>query len=103
MSSVEDRAMQEATRLAKHRDELQIEVTRLREACRELAAALSRISYMCGPPNDQGVSIYDVAPDPNTVVTQVTRVLEANEAVSHCHASPYGIHRCVHCDSEITE
>lgn len=103
MSLVEDRAMQEATRLAKHRDELQIEVTRLREALREMSDALSRISYMCGPPNDQHISIYDVAPDPNTVVTQVTRALESSEAVLKCHASPYGIHRCVHCDSEITE
>lgn len=79
------------------------EVTRLREACRELAAALSRISYMCGQPNDQGVSVFDVAPDPEMVVNQVKRLQDANEVQLKCHASPYGIHRCVHCDSEITE
>ena len=95
--------MQEATQLAKHRDELQVEVTRLREACRELAAALSRISYICGQPNDQGVSVFDVAPDPEMVVNQVVRLWAASEARLKCHASPYGIHRCVHCDSEITE
>lgn len=50
---------------------LQDENKRLRAAGRKLEAALSRIDYFCGEPNEMGVSGYDVHGDEDVVVQNV--------------------------------
>lgn len=45
-------------------------------ACRNLSAALSRISYLCGEPNEMGCGPYDLHCDESAVVEQV-RALRA--------------------------
>ena len=50
---------------------LQAENDRFRAAGRKLEAALSRIDYFCGEPNEMGVSGYDVLCDEDVVIQNV--------------------------------
>lgn len=43
-------------------------------ACQNLSAALSRISYLCGEPNEMECGPYDVHCDESAVVSQVERL-----------------------------
>ncbi len=45
-------------------------------ACRDLSAALSRISYLCGEPNEMQCGPYDLHCDENAVVEQVRAYCE---------------------------
>lgn len=45
-------------------------------ACRDLSAALSRISYLCGEPNEMECGPYDFHCDENAVVEQVRAYCE---------------------------
>jgi hypothetical protein len=51
--------------------QLRAENERVRQACLEMNAALSRIDYACGTPNEMGVSEYDLHCDPVLVVARV--------------------------------
>lgn len=66
-------------------DEIREEHARFKAAGERLAAALSRISYLCGPPNAMGVSEYDVCPDEAVVVDRVERLCAAL-AEAECRA-----------------
>jgi len=53
---------------------LEDENRRLRDAHKQLSRALSRIDYLCAPPNSQETSAYDVHQDEELVVKAVQRL-----------------------------
>lgn len=57
------------------------EIDRLRAACAALESALSHIDYALGPPNDRGVSLYDVDRDEERVVRRVLDIVARARAV----------------------
>ncbi len=62
--------------LEPQRDELRAESQRLRSACQEMNAALSRCAYLSGEPNEQECSWYDVEPYPQKAVEAVQKMRE---------------------------
>lgn len=50
-------------------------------ACQSLSAALSRISYLCGKPNEMECGPYDVHSDESAVVAEVSAALAEVEAL----------------------
>lgn len=60
--------------LERQRDELRAENERLRSACQEMNHALSRCAYLCGEPNEQECSWYDVEPYPQAAIEAVQKM-----------------------------
>jgi hypothetical protein len=52
-------------------------------AMQELHATLSKIDYLCGPPNEMGVSAYDVHYDPEGVFESVKKLAAAHDHQRH--------------------
>jgi hypothetical protein len=50
-------------------------------ACQSLSAALSRISYLCGEPNEMGCGPYDVHCEESAVVEQVVALRAERDAL----------------------
>lgn len=62
---------QDLSAAVRERDEALERNKRLTDGCQRLSAALSRIDYLCGEPNEYETSFYDMHMDECAVVTNV--------------------------------
>lgn len=71
---------------------LEADVKRLGKACWQMGRALSRIDYLCSPPNEYEVSEYDVHCDEGEVVKKVEALREENRRLREADNHPwYGL------------